>query len=162
MKITTLSLLSLWIAATAATSASGDALYRGCTAWVGKYKFQCAAAGKAAKIKGKQVSGCHCWSPEYLATYVDCVERADGGNKPSALVNMVADCHGSKARPDLTVADAMAAWDNATDFFVPVSSVKNKTMTSYSPIKFTQAQVNQALRSFAAGFYAKYSGRLYG
>lgn len=161
MKFTLLSLFLLWASIVAATS-SGDALFRGCAAWVGKYKFECADAGKYAKVKGRRVSGCNCWSPEFLATFVDCAKRANGGNKKTALGSLISDCRGTKARPEFVLDDALAAWENATDFFVPASSIKNKTMPSYSPIKFSQAQVDQALRSFASGFYAKYSAQLYG
>ncbi|VVT55748.1 uncharacterized protein SAPINGB_P004718 [Magnusiomyces paraingens] len=159
MKFIPLALLFTWLCVVAATN-SGDALFRGCAAWVGKYTFECPS--KYAKIKGKRVSGCNCWSPEYLATYVDCATRAKGANTQRALDSLLGACGTKTIRPTLTLDEINQIYDNATDYFVDVKTVKNKTETSYSPIRFTQAQVDQAQRSFASGFYAKYTGQLYG
>lgn len=160
MRVGILALIFFLSGITFATSA-GDALFRGCGAFLAKYTFECPEKWAKQKSSGR-ISSCNCWSPEFLATYIDCVKRAEGGNFPRAMESMISTCNTAKIRPNFTEADAMVIYENATNYFVDAKTIKDKKQKMYNPIKFTQAQVNQAQRSFASGFYVKYSAQLYG
>lgn len=124
-----------------------------------KYKFECPQ--KYAKIKGKRVSGCQCWSSEYIATYYDCITR-HGGNIERSLKGMVDACNTQAIARDLTAQEIVDVYNNGSSYFIPVADIKNASLPVYNPIKFTKAQIDLSVHSWAAGFYVTYTGQLYG
>lgn len=160
MKFALLSVLALYISLAVATNA-GDALYRGCLQMISKYTFECDK--KYAKLKNSRVSGCQCWSDEFVATYYDCISRAENGNTKRSLNSLVQAC--SAVRPNISQQVVLDTYKNATqgDYWIPIKNITDKKATLYSPVKFKQSQIDLAFRSWAASFYSgKYAGQLYG
>lgn len=159
MKLSVIPLLALWLSVATATN-SGDALFRAATSYIGKYTFECDKA--YAKIKGKRVSGCQCWSPEYVATFYDFVTRTQNGNVERAFKSFYSACNTDTIKRGIDRKELERIYENATDYFISPKDVKNKTAVGYNPIKFTTSEINLAHRSWSSSFYQKHQGQLYG
>lgn len=153
--------------ATLANAKKGDALFRGCSAWVGKFTFTCSEEFVTAK--GKRVSSCNCWSPEFLTTYVDCIKRAKNGYAKRAIASMVTACTSEDIRPGFSGSQLLEIAQNETVNFVEANifkdnllSIQKQKIPMLQPIKFTQAQIDQAYKSFAIGFSNKDMAEIYG
>lgn len=112
-----------FFALTSVSAKSGDALFRGCSVWVSKFTFNCPKEFDTEK--GKRVSSCNCQNPEFLATYVDCINRAQNGDAKRAIESMVSACSSEDIRPGFNRSQLLDIAQNQTQYFVDVNTFKD-------------------------------------
>lgn len=152
------SLLSLLVSVTA-IDPSKDGLYRGCIGTFNKATFECP--------KGLKKTKCTCSSPEYLASFMYCLDRSNQSthNQIQAQGTMVGVCEAVKVK--ITTDDLVRIYKNATDgdYFIKMpnmTNMDNMDMTLYNPVKVKDSKIKWTVKSFQVGFFAKYTGELYG
>lgn len=164
MKLESLSLAVLALCLAGAAEASKgsrgtDALYRACDTAYSKYTFEC-----PAKLKK---NACTCNSPEYLASWMDCVTK---NNRPRdevlrAYDTLITICQTSGKNNELTPDSLEQIYRNATDggYFIPAKNIsKPKNTTVYSPLTVKTETLQLTYHSWKQSYYNKYVGKLYG
>lgn len=158
MKISNVSILALLASLTSvnAATASNDGLYRGCISSLTALVFQCP--------KGSKKAACSCKSPQYLASFMDCLERTKEPlhDQIRAQETMIGVCEA--AAVEFTKSDLQQIYQNATQgkYFIPLANVTDKKATLYNPVTVKLTAMENSVKSFKVGFFQKYIGELFG
>lgn len=159
-------------------TSSGSATYMGCKLFLTYFKWQCSdefrqmgpgytskmSSGKISKV----VSACNCNSPQFMASFADCITRASLNQDDLYRAMKVMPKKCKKYNPDLTIHSINKMFDNATDnnYFVKIESLgevaQAKKIINYNPIRFSDQIIVKVRRSYSSGYYVKYTGLLYG
>lgn len=169
-------LLAFWLVKLVESFTSSSSTFQGCKLWTNKFRWECAeeyrrlGTGFNNHSSGKEISqvisSCNCHSPEFITTLINCVKRVseDIEDYEEALKVLPKRC--KEKRPELTTDLVEEIYNNGSHYFVDSTSFQNLTaamgQVNYSPIRFTDAQVNFARKSYSAGYYVTYTGLLYG
>lgn len=132
-------------------------LYEGCTDLARIYMYACPP--QYFEGMGYMLNMCNCYSDQFLATYNDCITRANG-DAVGAREQLVMMC--SSMRPDITVATVLAAAAAQEDNFISPSQITNSTAQLDNAVYFSQLEVDNAYRAYISIETNKYKSTLYG
>lgn len=149
----------LFWTSTVLADAGDDTLFLACLNLVGPYNYAC--DGRDILSDENTASPCDCYSPAFLATYVDCVNNVQKGNQKRALESLIINCADSNTRNDLTSEYLKEIYLNETNNFINFTTYDNQTET-FNPLRFSIDDINLYYRSYSSDAYSLYSSQLYG
>lgn len=133
-----------------------DPIYRGCNFPISSLNFECP--------NGQFGTACTCSSPEYLATYMDCVYKTNesSSDQTEAQRTLIGVC--STSNVEVTIDDLTSAYENATEgnYFVSLETVTGQTATLYNPVSIDPGFIVLSVQSFKSMIYQRYIGQVFG
>lgn len=148
--------ISLYAVIANAATPKVDALYTSCVSTISRFPFECP--------KGFRNATCTCSSPEFLASFMNCVisTNQSSHDQVCAQKTMIKVC--KAVNVEITEKRLASIYRNATegDFFVPMASITNTTAILFNPVKVSDQMMMNALKTFKVMFFQTYYALLNG